>query len=59
MAYTNTYLLQRVAEIQAFARQHYEPGRQDRSWRWVWQHRVKPKYHISYRTFNKYMKIKI
>ena len=40
-----------------FALKYYEPGRHDRSWKWVWKYRVEPEYHISFSTFKKYLKM--
>lgn len=56
MAYNNTYRLRRIADIQQLAREHYEPGRHDRSWRVVWRKHIAPVYHIGFRTFMSYMK---
>ena len=57
--YTREYILRRVAAIQKRARQHYEPGRQDRSWPWVWRYHILPVYSISFRTFERYMAIDV
>lgn len=51
MAYNNKNFLKRRAAAVRLANQHYEPGRQDRCYRWVWEHHVRPIYHISYNTF--------
>ena len=59
MAYNRINYLNRVHEIQQFARQFYEPGRQDRSWAWVWKNRVYPAFCNSRRTFTSYMSIDV
>ena len=46
----------RARKICDIADEHYEPGRQDRSYKWVWQYHIYPAYGINYRTFLKYMK---
>jgi hypothetical protein len=57
MAYNDDLMQKRACDIYVFAIKYYESGRHDRSWRWVWRHRVEPEYHISYSTFKKYLKI--
>jgi hypothetical protein len=57
MAYNDENYIKRVHDIVDFARQYYEPGRQDRSWHVVWRIYVKPKFNISLRTFKRYLKI--
>lgn len=51
MAYNRLNYLKRVRDIQQLATQYYEPGRQDRNWRWVWRNHVNPRFHISYARF--------
>lgn len=59
MAYTRFNYLERVREIQQYARAWYEPGRQDRCWRWVWKHHVRDKYFMDYQTFLNMLKIDV
>ena len=59
MAYNREYMLRRIDMVQKLARQYYEPGRHDRSWRWVWRYRVLPVYSISFRTFESYMAVDV
>jgi hypothetical protein len=57
MAYNNKNFLDRVREICKFAFVKYEQGRNDRSWKYVWKYHVHPVYHISLKTFRRYLKI--
>jgi hypothetical protein len=57
MSFNTLYTLQLAARVQALAREHYEPGRQDRNYYAVWKYHVWPQYHIKYRTFLRYLKI--
>ena len=59
MAFNPLYTLQIAETVQAITKQHYEPGRQDRNYRAVWQHHVFPVIHIRYKTYLKYLKIDI
>jgi hypothetical protein len=59
MSFNTLYTLQLAARVQALAREHYEPGRQDRNYYAVWKYYVWPQYHIKYRTFLRYMKIDV
>jgi len=47
--YASTY--KRAQDIQNLARQHYEPGRHDRSWFVVWRNYIYPQYGICFHTF--------
>ncbi len=51
MAYNNKNYLKRREAAVRLADLHYEPGRQDRCYRWVWERYIYPIYHISYNTF--------
>jgi hypothetical protein len=51
MAYNNKNFLKRREAAVRLANQHYEPGRQDRNYRWVWEWHARPLYHVSYNTF--------
>jgi hypothetical protein len=59
MAFNILYTLQIAERVQEITRQHYEPGRQDKNYRAVWQYHVLPKYHIRYKTYLKYLKIDV
>lgn len=59
MAYNRINHLHKVADIQNYARQYYEQGRQDRNWRWVWRNHIYPKCHISYFQFTRMNKIDV
>ena len=59
MAYNRQYMLRRIDAVQKLARLYYEPGRQDRSWRWVWRCHILPIYQISFSTFEKYMSVDV
>lgn len=41
--------------IRKITAMHYEPGRQDRNFKWVWKHHVQPVYGIGYRTYLSYL----
>ena len=57
MPYNKLYILQMAERLQEIARQHYEPGRQDKNYYAVWKYYVWPQYHVQYRTFLRYLKI--
>ena len=59
MPFNTLYMLQIAERIQEITRQRYEPGRQDRNYRAVWQYHVLPEYHIRYKTYLKYLKIDV
>jgi hypothetical protein len=59
MAFNHLYRLQLAERVQAIARQHYEPGRQDRNYYAVWKYHVWPEYRMTYKTFLKYLKINV
>lgn len=56
MAYNRKGYFQRARAIQELAAQHYEPGRQDRCYKWVWKKHIFPVYGICYNTFLRYLK---
>lgn len=41
----------RALQMRRVVEQHYEPGRQDRCLRWVWQREIWPVWGVEYRTF--------
>jgi hypothetical protein len=51
----NKYISQKIRNIQAIARQYYEPGNQSKSYRQVWRRYVYPVYPCHYVTFMRYM----
>jgi hypothetical protein len=59
MSFNTLYTLQLAEKVQAIAREHYEPGRQDRNYHAVWKYHVWPECHIKYKTFLRYMKIDV
>jgi hypothetical protein len=59
MPFNKLYTLQLAGQLQEIARQHYEPGRQDKNYFAVWKYHVLPKYPIKYKTFLRYLKIDI
>ena len=59
MPFNEQYTLQLAEQVQAIAREHYEPGRQDRNYNAVWKYHVWPQYHIKYKTFLRYLRINI
>ena len=51
---------ERLAEIvQGIVEVWYEPGRHDRSKKWIYTHKVQPLLRISERTFNNLLKVKL
>lgn len=52
-------LKQRIKTVQEISRLYYEPGRHDRSYKWVWRYKVYPIIPICYRVFLNYMKIQL
>jgi hypothetical protein len=57
--YNNKNMLLRIKSVQELTRQHYEPGRYDRSYTWVYHHHVYPMYPMSYKTYLKYLKVNV
>ncbi len=56
MAYNKRGYFLRAKVLQEIAKQHYEPGRQDRCLKWVWRRHIYPAYGICYRTFLRCLK---
>ena len=56
MAYNKKGYFLRAKAIKRIAAEHYEPGRQDRCYKWVWKRHIRPVYVICYNTFLKYLK---
>jgi hypothetical protein len=52
MAYNNRNLLERIVEIQKLTREHKEHGATQR---WIYDHVVRDRYHISMSTYNNYL----
>lgn len=59
MAYNKKGYYKRVEQIQAIAREHYEPGRYDRCYKWVWHKHIQPVYGIGYRAFLSCLKVEV
>ena len=57
MPFNKLHILHLAIEVQQHAALCYELGRQSRSYKNVWCIHIYPKYHISYATFLKYLKI--
>ena len=51
MAYQNKNFLKKREAAVRLANLHYEPGRQDRNYKWVWRKYIYPTYNIEYDTF--------
>ena len=51
MAYDNKNFLKKREAAVRLANEYYEPGRQDRCYKWVWRKYIQPLYHIEYKTF--------
>ena len=51
MAYNNKNFLKRRAAAVRLANEYYEPGRQDRCYKWVWRKYIRPVYQVEYKTF--------
>lgn len=58
MAYNKEGYYLRAKRLQELTAQYYEPGRQDRCLKWVWQRHVYPVYGIGYRPYLRYIKAK-
>lgn len=56
MAYNNKNHLLKRRQALEITRQYYEPGRQDRCHRWVWQKHIRDLFHIEYRTYLKWLR---
>lgn len=59
MAYEKLNQLLRIKTIQAMTKAHYEAGRADRNFRWVWKHHIYPVYFIAYDTYIKCLKVDV
>lgn len=59
MAYNKKGYYQRARKIQEFAREHYEPGRQDRSYKAIWRKYIYPADGMCYMTFLRYLNTEI
>jgi hypothetical protein len=45
--------------VQDLAARYYEPGRQDRCYKWVWKRHIAPIYGFGYRTFLRYLNVNV
>ena len=52
----NKSTLKQAEKVREIVDEWYEPGRQDRSFNWIYLHKVKPEFCISKRTFDRYLK---
>lgn len=57
MSYNKKGYYIRAANIRTVAQQHYELGRQDRCYKWVWKYHIWPLFGIGYRSFLNYLKV--
>jgi hypothetical protein len=46
----------RAETVRSIVETYYEPGRQDRSKKWVYLHHIKNQFYINERTFWRYLK---
>lgn len=57
MAYNRKGYYKRVRAIQELTDLHFEPGRQDRSRKWVWKKHIQPMYGIGYHAYLNCLKV--
>ena len=48
MAYNNKNYLEKIKQAVEVTKAHYEPGRQDRNHRWVWNNYIYDMFHVGY-----------
>lgn len=53
----NNNTIERAKSVAEIVCHYYEPGRQDRCLLWCYRHVIAKQFHISERTFWRYMKI--
>lgn len=51
MSYHNKNVQKKRRHAMEVTAQHYEPGRQDRCYRWVWNKYIKDTFHVEYKTY--------
>jgi len=51
MAYNNKNYLEKIKQAVEVTKAHYEPGRQDRNHRWVWNNYIYDMFHVGYITY--------
>ena len=56
MAYNGANHLNQRREAVELANRHYEPGRQDRNYTWVWKKHIYTRYHVEYNTFMRWIR---
>ena len=56
MAYNNKNFLKRRAAAVRLANEYYEPGRQDRCYKWVWRKHIYPIYQVEYDTLLRWIR---
>ena len=47
--------MQKIRNVCELTRRHYQPGRQDRSYKAIWRNLIYPLYPMCYRTFLNYV----
>ena len=56
MSYNRKNYLSKRRHAVMIAKEHYEPGRHDRCYKWVWKKYIKHQFHIEYRTLMKWIR---
>lgn len=56
MPYNKKNYIQKRRHALQVTLQYYEPGRQDRCYRWVWKKYIKDQFHVEYNTYMKWMR---
>ena len=59
MAYNRLNYLKKVVKIQQLTNEHYEIGRQDRCYKWVWKYYIQPTFYIGYGAYIKVLGINV
>jgi len=56
MAYSNKNYQKKRRKAYDLAQQHYEPGRHDRCYKWVWAKVIREVYDVEYCTFLRWIR---
>lgn len=56
MAYNRKNHIRKQLHALTVTEQYYEPGRQDRCYRWVWQKYIRDQFHIEYDTYLRWIR---
>lgn len=57
MAYNRRNYFRKCEHALQITRQHYEPGRQDRCYRWVWAKYIRDQFHVGYHTYLTWLQV--